>query len=190
MPPGSSANCLTASSATANYCRTTFHSFNSTANQAPLLGKQTRRADGSQVSSWTAAMELGWFFGLFVVFIFVCVCEIQRTSVWTLYRNSVEDRMRKTNNMIYTWSDWDVASSAQRVMYYLSHYVSHCSSYEIHLYFLENPLRISNKNASKWTYFHPASKRLVSKWMQDRVTWRVSAEFRGSECKTCVIWHC
>lgn len=25
--------------------------------------------------------------------------------------------------------------------------------------------------------------------MQDRVTWRVSAEFQGSECKTCVDWH-
>lgn len=55
--------------------------------------------------------------------------------------------------------------------------------------FFKNPFRRLNKNSSKWTYLHPASKRLVSKGMQDMVTWRVSAEFRGSESKTCVIWH-
>lgn len=60
VPLCSSANHLTASSsATANYSRTTLHSFNSAASQA-LLSENcgAPRADGSQGFSETAAVEL------------------------------------------------------------------------------------------------------------------------------------
>lgn len=62
--------------------------------------------------------------------------------------------------MIYRWSDWVVASS--------HNYVSHCSSSKKPPLFLENSsfFRILNKNPSKWTYLHPASKQL--KGMPDR----------------------
>lgn len=70
---------------------------------------------------------------------------------------------------------------------------------KIHLYFLGNPLRILNKNTSKWTYFPPASKQFVLKgtprfWVLDL---RYSAllgscrtlVFAGQALRNIAAWH-
>lgn len=135
VPHGSSANCLTPLLLQPITAGLLFIALTRQQNGALLFWKTDAKKGW-----WESSIKLNSCNGTWMVLWIVFVCVWGPENIWLdtvpklcwryneKQAKQKEKKKKNSSDMMYPLSDWYVASSTQSVIYYLSHFVSHCSS--------------------------------------------------------------